>query len=44
MTLLPGAIEIDGQDIRNVAQDDMRGVISYVPQEPILFIDQSRKI
>ena len=32
-----GAIEIDGQDIRNVAQDDMRGVISYVPQEPILF-------
>ncbi len=32
-----GAITIDGQDIRNVAQDDLRSVISYVPQEPILF-------
>jgi ATP-binding cassette subfamily B protein len=32
-----GAITIDGQDIRNVKQDDLRSVISYVPQEPILF-------
>jgi len=32
-----GTISIDGQDIRNVTQDDLRGVISYVPQEPILF-------
>ena len=32
-----GAITIDGQDIRNVLQDDLRSVISYVPQEPILF-------
>ncbi len=32
-----GAITIDGQDIRNVTQDDLRRVISYVPQEPILF-------
>lgn len=32
-----GAIKIDGQDIRNVTQDDLRSVISYVPQESILF-------
>lgn len=32
-----GNITIDGQDIRNVMQDDLRSVISYVPQEPILF-------
>lgn len=32
-----GAIEIDGQDIRNVVQDDLRKAISYVPQEPMLF-------
>lgn len=32
-----GAIMIDGQDIRNVTQDDLRSVISYVPQEPVLF-------
>lgn len=32
-----GTITIDGQDIRNVTQDDLRSVISYVPQEPILF-------
>lgn len=32
-----GGIEIDGQDIRNVTQDDLRDTISYVPQEPILF-------
>jgi len=32
-----GVISIDGQDIRNVTQNDLRSVISYVPQEPILF-------
>ncbi len=32
-----GAIMIDGQDIRNITQDDLRSVISYVPQDPILF-------
>ncbi|MDQ3075841.1 MAG: ABC transporter ATP-binding protein/permease [bacterium] len=32
-----GSITIDGQDIRNVNQDDLRRVVSYVPQEPILF-------
>lgn len=32
-----GAIKIDGQDIRHITQDDLRSVISYVPQDPILF-------
>jgi len=32
-----GSIEIDGQDIKNVTQADLRRAISYVPQEPILF-------
>jgi len=32
-----GVIEIDGQDIRLVAQEDLRHHISYVPQEPLLF-------
>ncbi|MEK7069326.1 MAG: ABC transporter ATP-binding protein [Patescibacteria group bacterium] len=32
-----GSITIDGQDVRNVAQDALRSVVSYVPQEPILF-------
>lgn len=32
-----GEIEIDGQDIRSVLQDDLRKVISFIPQEPILF-------
>ena len=32
-----GKIMIDGQDIRNVSQDDLRSAISYVPQESILF-------
>lgn len=35
--IVSGAITIDGQDIRNVRQDDLRSFISYVPQEPILF-------
>lgn len=32
-----GAILIDGQDIRNISQDDLRSHIAYVPQEPMLF-------
>jgi len=32
-----GAVKIDGQDIRNIKQDDLRSKISYVPQEPVLF-------
>lgn len=32
-----GSIMIDGQDIRNVKQEDLRKKISYVPQEPMLF-------
>lgn len=32
-----GQILIDGQDIRNIRQDDLRGAISYVPQESVLF-------
>ncbi|MEK7588466.1 MAG: ABC transporter ATP-binding protein [Patescibacteria group bacterium] len=32
-----GEILIDGQNISNVTQDDLRRAISYVPQESILF-------
>ena len=32
-----GAITIDGQNIAHVTQDDLRSVIAYVPQEPLLF-------
>lgn len=32
-----GEILIDGQDIRKMAQDDLRKNISYISQEPILF-------
>lgn len=32
-----GEIKIDGQNIRNITQDDLRSTISFVPQEPILF-------
>ena len=32
-----GAIEIDGQDIRAITQDDLRRSIGYVAQEPMLF-------
>ncbi len=32
-----GAIEIDGQDIRKIRQDDLRRKIAYVPQDPLLF-------
>jgi ATP-binding cassette subfamily B protein len=32
-----GSIKIDGYDIRELAQEDLRSHISYVPQEPLLF-------
>lgn len=32
-----GAITIDGIDVRNVRQSDLRSKIAYVPQEPMLF-------
>jgi ATP-binding cassette subfamily B protein len=32
-----GSIKIDGQDIRDIKQQDLRNAISYVPQEPLLF-------
>ena len=35
--VLNGVVKIDGQDIRNIKQDDLRRNISYVPQEPVLF-------
>ena len=35
--IVSGEITIDGQNIKNVTQDDLRSTISYVPQEPILF-------
>jgi len=32
-----GSITIDGQDIRDITQYDLRRAITYVPQEPVLF-------
>ena len=32
-----GAIEIDGNDIRDITQESLRSNISYIPQDPILF-------
>jgi ATP-binding cassette subfamily B protein len=32
-----GSITIDGQDITNITQEDLRSFIAYVPQEPLLF-------
>ena len=32
-----GAIRIDGTDIRDVRQNELRTTIAYVPQEPLLF-------
>jgi ATP-binding cassette subfamily B protein len=32
-----GSIEIDGQNIGKITQDDLRSTIAYVPQEPLLF-------
>lgn len=32
-----GVIRVDGQDIRAITQDDLRKVVSYVPQDALLF-------
>lgn len=32
-----GAVTIDGIDVREVRQDELREAISYVPQDPVLF-------
>lgn len=32
-----GNISIDGQSINTITQDDLRSMIAYVPQEPLLF-------
>jgi ATP-binding cassette subfamily B protein len=37
MDIDEGAIEIDGQDIRDITQCSLRSHIAYVPQEPLLF-------
>jgi ATP-binding cassette subfamily B protein len=37
MDVQEGKILIDGQDIANIRQADLRQRISYVPQEPLLF-------
>lgn len=37
MDVTKGSITIDGVDIRDIAQSDLRRCIAYVPQEPLLF-------
>jgi ATP-binding cassette subfamily B protein len=37
-----GAITIDGQDLRDVTQDSLRGAIGVVPQDTVLFNDSIR--
>lgn len=37
LDITDGQVLIDGQNIRNITQDDLRSSISYVPQEPLLF-------
>lgn len=37
MDVQGGSIKIDGQDIRDIKQQDLRRAIAYVPQEPLLF-------
>lgn len=37
MDVNSGEILIDGQNIANLTQDDLRRAIAYVPQEPLLF-------
>jgi len=37
MDLESGQIMIDGHDIKNIRQDDLRSAIAYVPQEALLF-------
>lgn len=35
--LKKGCILIDGQDIQKITQDSLRRLVSYVPQDPVLF-------
>lgn len=37
MDVTKGEIQLNGVDIRNIKQSDLRSKISYVPQEPLLF-------
>jgi ATP-binding cassette subfamily B protein len=37
MDVSSGSITLDGIDIRDLKQADLRSIISYVPQEPLLF-------
>ncbi len=37
MDITKGSIQLSGVDIRDLAQKDLRSVIAYVPQEPLLF-------
>jgi ATP-binding cassette subfamily B protein len=37
MDIDDGKILIDGQSISDISQDDLRSVLAYVPQEPLLF-------
>lgn len=37
MDVTAGQILLDGVDVRDLAQKDLRSIISYVPQEPLLF-------
>jgi ATP-binding cassette, subfamily B, bacterial len=37
MDVNAGQILVDGQDIKNIRQDELRQNIAYVPQEPLLF-------
>jgi len=37
-----GAITIDGQDVRTLSQDSVRGAIGIVPQDTVLFNDSIR--
>ncbi len=37
MDIQNGEITIDGQNIAELKQEDLRNIISYVPQEPLLF-------
>ena len=37
MDINTGEILIDGQNISKISQDNLRSVITYVPQEPLLF-------
>jgi ATP-binding cassette subfamily B protein len=37
MDIQGGSISIDGQDIRDIRQQELRRHIAYVPQEPLLF-------